>query len=263
MLKSFFILLLFCLAAAVPAKAKKIETGFLDRSLTLRGTVYKYQVFVPDNWSPRQKWPVILFLHGSGERGEDGLLQTTVGLPAAVRNDRSRFPAIIVIPQCRKKLWWPEAPMDEVAIQALEAAQKEFHGDPQRSYLTGLSMGGYGTWHLAGKFPGRFAALVPVCGGIIRPEALRSQPSSSVVPYEQAANKIGSTTPVWIFHGDADASVPVTESRKMAAAMKALGGEVHYTEYPGVGHNSWDKAYAEPELMTWLLSKSTKASEKK
>jgi predicted peptidase len=263
MLKSFFILLLFCLAAAVPAKAKKIETGFLDRSLTLRGTNYKYQVFVPDNWSPRKKWPIILFLHGTGERGDDGLLPTAIGLPVAVRYDRSRFPAIIVIPQCRKESWWREAPMDEVAIQELETAQQEFHGDARRTYLTGLSMGGYGTWYLAGKFPGRFAALVPICGGVIRPKELGGTPISSADPYEDAAKKIGSDTPVWIFHGDADDTVPVTESRKMAAAMKALGGEGHYTEYPGVGHNSWDKAYAEPELMTWLLSKSTTASGKK
>src|SRR3979411_880775 len=101
MRKSLFLFLIFWLAIAVPAKAKKKETGFLDRSLTLRGATYKYQVFVPDNWSSRQKWPIILFLHGSGERGDDGLLQTEVGLPRAVRNDRSRFPAIIVIPQCR------------------------------------------------------------------------------------------------------------------------------------------------------------------
>lgn len=260
--KSFFLFCIFCLAA-VPINAKKVATGFLDRSLTLRGTNYKYQVFVPDNWSPHKKWPIILFLHGSGERGDDGLLQTAVGLPVAVRNDRSRFPAIIVIPQLRKKSWWSDSPMDEVAIQALEAAQKEFHGDTQRTYLTGLSMGGYGTWYLAEKFSGRFAALVPICGGIIRPEALRSRPPSTTDAYEEAAKKIGSATPVWIFHGDTDDSVPVTESRNMAAAMKALSGEVHYTEYPGVGHNSWDKAYAEPELMTWLLSKSIAAPAKK
>ena len=255
--KSVFLFLIFCLGATVPSHAKNAKTGFLDRSLSLRGTTYKYQVFVPDNWSPRQKWPIILFLHGSGERGDDGLLQTEVGLPRAVRLDRSRFPAIIVLPQCRKKFWWTDAPMDEVAIQALEAAQQEFHGDRQRTYLTGLSMGGYGTWHLAGKFPGRFAALVPICGGIIRPEALRGQESFSTKPYDEAVKKMGSGTPVWIFHGGADDTVPVTESQNMAAAMNALGGEVRYTEYPGVGHNSWDKAYAEPDLMTWLLYKST------
>jgi predicted peptidase len=153
--------------------------------------------------------------------------------------------------------------MDDVAIRALEAAQKEFHGDKQRTYLTGLSMGGYGTWHLAAKYPGRFAALVPICGGLFRPPALRANPPESSAPYDEAARKIGRATPVWIFHGEVDDTVPVTESRKMAEAMKALGGEVHYTEYPGISHNSWDKAYAEPELMTWMLSKSIFATRKK
>ena len=261
--KSLFILFVFCLLAANPARAKKVETGFLDRSINLRGTEYKYQVYVPPDWSRSKKWPIILFLHGSGERGDDGLLQTAVGLPAAVRKDRSRFQAVIVIPQCRKEFWWRDAPMDEVAIEALEAAQKEFHGDLKRTYLTGLSMGGYGTWHLAAKFPGRFAALVPICGGVIRPKELEDGRLSPHASYEEVAKKIGSGTPVWIFHGDEDDSVPVSESRNMAAAVKELGGEVRYTEYPGVGHNSWDKAYAEPELMTWMLSKATGGSEKK
>jgi predicted peptidase len=261
--KSFLIFFVFCLVAVNPAKAKKVETGFLDRAILVRGTQYKYQVYVPTEWSRGKKWPVILFLHGSGERGDDGLLQTAVGLPVAVRLDRSRFPAIIVIPQCRKGVWWRDAPMDEVAIQALESAQKEFHGDLERTYLTGLSMGGYGTWHLAAKFPGRFAALVSICGGAIRPEELKKNPPSTQQPYQEVAKKIGSGTPVWIFHGDADDSVPVSESRSMAAAMKELGGEVQYTEYAAVAHNSWDKAYAEPELMTWMLSKSTVAVRKK
>ena len=153
--------------------------------------------------------------------------------------------------------------MDDVAIRALEAAQKEFHGDKQRTYLTGLSMGGYGTWHLAAKYPGRFAALVPICGGLFHPDVLRTNPPESNAPYDNAAKKIGKATPVWIFHGEVDDTVPVTESRKMAEAMKALGGEVHYTEYPGISHNSWDKAYAEPELMTWMFSKSISATSKK
>ena len=261
--KSLLTLFVFCLLTANPARARKAETGFLDRSINVRGIEYKYQVYVPPDWSSRKKWPIILFLHGSGERGDDGLLQTAVGLPVAVRKDRNRVPAVIVIPQCRKQFWWRDAPMDEVAIQTLEAAQKEFHGDLQRTYLTGLSMGGYGTWHLAAKFPGRFAAIVPICGGVVRPKELDNKEPAPDGSYEEVAKKIGSGTPVWIFHGDQDDSVPVSESRKMAAAMKELGGEVHYTEYPGVGHNSWDTAYAEPELLTWMLAKSTAGSGKK
>jgi predicted peptidase len=255
-----FILLLA--VTATPALARKVETGFLDRTLTIAGTTYKYQVFVPDNWSAKQSWPIILFLHGAGERGDDGLVQTEVGIATAVRLDRSRFPAIIVIPQCRKDGWWGKSPMSEVAILSLEAPSKEFHGDARRTYLTGLSMGGYGTWAIAGAYPGRFAAIAPICGGLLLPEKARAQSPDDHTPYKEAAAKIGAKTPVWIFHGGADDTVPVEESRRMNEAMKALGGEVRYTEYPGVGHNSWDKAYAEPEFITWLLSKSIKGPAK-
>jgi predicted peptidase len=248
--------------AAETAHAKKAQTGFLDRTVTVAGTEYRYQVFVPDQWTPERKWPVILFLHGAGERGDDGLLQTQVGIGKAIRLDRSRFPAVIVIPQCRKELWWSQSPMDELAMKALEAAVKEFRGDPQRTYLTGLSMGGYGTWYLAAKYPGKFAALVPICGGITLPEHLRQQyPELERIAlpdepksFSDTAAKIGKT-PVWIFHGGDDPAVPVTESRRMNEALKAQGGEVRYTEYPGVGHNSWDNAYAEAELIPWMLSK--------
>ena len=261
-LKYIFFFLFAVVAAllvAASAEAKKTETGFLDRTVTIAGTTYKYQVFVPDNWTKKNKWPVILFLHGAGERGDDGLIQTEVGIGTAIRRDRSRFPAIVVMPQCRKNVWWAESNMADVAMAALAQAQKEFHGDPQRLYLTGLSMGGYGTWYLAGKYPGKFAAIVPICGGILVPDMARVQPADDNSPYTEAARKIGKT-PVWIFHGGDDPLVPVTESRRMNEAMKALGGEVHYTEYPGVGHNSWEKAYAEPELLPWMLSKTTAAN---
>ena len=247
------------LVMAAPAAAKKAETGFVDRTVNVAGTEYKYQVFVPENWAKNKKWPVILFLHGAGERGDDGLIQTEVGIGTAIRRYRDRFPAVVVMPQCRKNVWWAESNMADVAMATLAAAQKEFHGDPARTYLTGLSMGGYGTWYLAGRYPGKFAAMVPICGGIQVPDMARQQPADDNGPYTEAAKKIGSKTPVWIFHGGDDPAVPVTESRRMNDAMKALGGEVRYTEYPGVGHNSWEKAYVEPELLTWMLSKTTSA----
>ena len=253
----FWILgLLAILLAASAAQAKKQETGFLDRTVAVQGTNYKYQVFVPETWSPKQKWPVILFLHGAGERGDDGLIQTQVGIGRAIREHRDRFSAIVVIPQCRKENWWATSPMDDQAIAALEAATKEFHGDKDRTYLTGLSMGGYGTWHLAAKYPGRFAAIAPICGGILMPDVSRMQQASDVVPYTEAAKKIGGKTPTWIFHGGDDPVVPVAESQRMNEAMKALGGDVHYTEYPGVGHDSWTKAYDDADFIKWMLSKS-------
>lgn len=248
--------LFVALLAASSVYAKKTETGFLDRTVVVQGTSYKYQVFVPENWSPKQKWPVILFLHGAGERADDGLIQTQVGIGKAIREHRDRFPAIVVLPQCRKNIWWAQSPMDDVAIASLEAATKEFRGDKNRTYLTGLSMGGYGTWNFAGKYPGRFAAIAPICGGILVPDMARVQPREDVTPYTEAAKKIGSKTPTWIFHGGDDPVVPVTESQRMSAAMNALGGEVHYTEYPGVGHDSWLKAYDDADFLKWMLSKS-------
>jgi predicted peptidase len=248
---------------AVPAEAKKVQTGFLDRTVAVAGTEYKYQVFVPEDWTDKKKWPVILFLHGAGERGDDGLIQTEVGVGTAIRRYRSRVPAIVVMPQCRKDVWWTSDAMGDMAMAALAQAQKEFHGDSARIYLTGLSMGGYGTWYLAGKYPGKFAAIAPICGGILMPDLARKQAPDDTKPYTETAGKIGKDTPTWIFHGGDDPVVPVTESQRMAAAMKALGGEVKYTEYPGVGHNSWEKAYAEPELFTWMLSKATGAKTSK
>jgi predicted peptidase len=246
-----------------PVHAKKYETGFIDRIITIQAVDFRYQVFVPEDWTPHQKWPVILALHGAGERGDDGLLQTDVGIGTAIRTNRSAIKAIVVMPQCVKHRWWMLPPMDDLAMATLAQATKEFHGDSQRTYLTGLSMGGFGAWHLAQKYPGKFAALVVICGGIRPPAAAQNAipdlakmtPPDSPKSYLAAAERVGKT-PVWIFHGTEDEIVPVTESRRMTEAMKQIGAEVHYTEYEGVGHPCWDKAYDEPKLFPWLFSKS-------
>jgi len=170
-----------------------------------------------------------------------------VGLGAAVRLHSDRFPAVVVMPQCSKNVWWTDPEMEAQAMAALTKATKEFHGDPQRTYLTGISMGGYGIFAFAAKFAGRFAAVVPICGGVARPRT-----KAEVEPHSEVAGKIGKT-PIWIFHGAADPTIPATESRKMEAAIRTAGGTPRYTEYPGVGHNSWVKAYAEVELPKWLF----------
>jgi len=241
--------------AAVQSLAHASETGFLNRVVTVGQDSFKYEVYVPANWNRSQKWPVILFLHGAGERGDDGIIQTEVGIGTAIRRHVERFPAVVVFPQCRKESRWTDEPMEAQALKALDATIKEFNGDPARVYLTGISMGGFGTWGIAAGHPSRFAALVPVCGGIRRdvPRTEASQNSMTPDLYAATAAKIGAT-PTWIFHGDADKSVPVDESRKMNEAIKAAGGNVRYTEYEGVEHNSWDRAYAEPELIVWMLS---------
>ncbi len=168
--KGMFASLVVCgLAWASPLWARRPETGFLNRTAVVDGVTYKYQVFVPSLWNKKEKWPVILFLHGYGEEGDDGVVQTEVGLATAIRNHVDRFPFVVAMPQCRKKDWWTSPAMEAQALKALDQTIQEFKGDPQRVYLTGLSMGGFGTWAIASAHPGKFAALVPICGGIRLP----------------------------------------------------------------------------------------------
>jgi predicted peptidase len=256
-----FFLLLLVITCTESACARKIATGFLKRSVTIGTTTYCYQVYIPADYTPKKKWPVILFLHGAGERGEDCELQTHAGIGPAIRRDTTTFPCLVVLPQCRHGAVWA-GEMETQALQALEQTIKEFNGDRQHVYLTGLSMGGYGAWYFAARHPGKFSAIAPVCGGVVPPARFPFPPEAAAQiptekPYETIARKIGKT-PVWIFHGDADQSIPVTESRQMHEALQALGGTVKYTEYPGVGHNSWDKAYGEAKFVSWLLSQRLK-----
>jgi len=261
--KNFFVLTIVLFLATAVSSFARVQTGFLDRTVKVASTEYRYQVYVPVEFASQKKWPIVLFLHGSGERGSDGLIQTDVGIGHALRLGRAKAPFVVVMPQCREGKIWGDPEMQAQALAALDASIKEFHGDRNRVYLTGLSMGGYGTWELAISHPGRFAALVPICGGLRplndMPELHSSLTGDAKVtdPYAETAKRVGNT-PVWIFHGDADQSVPVEESRHMAEALKAAKGNVKYTEYPGVNHNSWDRAYAEPELVPWLLAQSLK-----
>jgi predicted peptidase len=245
---------------AFDAFLAKAETGFLNRTVTVDKTAYRYVVYVPSQWTAGKNWPVILFLHGSIEKGRDGVRQSTVGLGRIVREHPERFPAIIVMPQCREGSDWSANAMQAQVLAALDAATKEFHGDPDRTYLTGFSMGGYGTWNLASRHPERFAALVVVCGGILWPPAVAMRELNPFAdsPYALTARNVA-RIPVWLFHGDQDRNVPVSESRRMVAALKAVNAQVRYAEYPGVDHFMWDRAYAEPELPVWLFSQSRKS----
>ncbi len=234
------------------------QGGFLERTLAIGPEVYRYQVFLPVGWEPGKTWPVVLFLHGNGERGDDGWRQTLVGIGPSIRRHPERVPAIVVLPQCRRGMWWTHSPMERLALAALEASVRDFAGDPDRVFLTGISMGGYGTWSLAARHPGRFAALAPICGGVVPPTGVKVPEDHpplelSSDPYRSMAARIG-PTPVWIFHGTDDPRVPVSESRSMAAAMQAKAKPVRFSEYAGVGHDSWEQAYAEPDFFLWLLS---------
>ena len=250
--------LLMVLIHAASGAAGGSATGFLDRTLTLDGRDHRYQVYVPSDFMPDRAWPVILFLHGSGERGDDGLRQTQVGLPAAIRWNRERFAAIVVMPQLPADLTWT-GDMAEMAMAALEAAVAEFRGDEDRLYLTGLSLGGYGTWLLAAEHPGKFAAIAPVCGGVVPPPGGKTSvvqlPATVGLadPYAETARLVGAT-PAWIFHGADDTVIPPSESRRMADAMRAAGNEARFTEFPGVGHAAWDPAYGSAELWDWMFA---------
>src|SRR6266536_461477 len=256
---TFALLPILC---AVCASAR-IETGFLDRTVSVSGSSYRYQIYVPADFRSKKSWPVILFLHGAGERGSDGLLQTDVGIGHAIRLDASRFPFIVVLPQCGKDKIWGEPDMQALALAALDASIKEFHGDRKHVYLTGLSMGGFGTWELAAPNPVRFAAIVPICSGV-QPQKDWPQLRVTLIddprisdPFAEVARRIGSI-PEWMFHSEADQAGPVEHSRHMAEALKAAGADFKYTEYPAVNHNSWDKGYAEPDLVPWLLAHSSR-----
>src|SRR5919198_2771387 len=174
----FFLLVVVAYNSNAYARAR--DTGFLNRTVTVGATTYRYQVYVPSDYTPKKRWPVILFLHGIGERGDDGLRQTEVGIGRAIRLYAERFPSIVVFPQCRRDAAWP-GEMEVQALKALDQTVKEFRGDPQRLYLTGLSMGGYGAWAFAALHPGKFAAIVPICGGILPRPGLPLSPEVAAI----------------------------------------------------------------------------------
>jgi predicted peptidase len=228
------------------------QTGFLDRVVAHQGVRYPYQVYVPVNYDASRAWPVVLFLHGAGERGDDGLLQTVIGIGPAIRANPERYRAIVVMPQAPRDTFWGGPPGD-AAMAALERTCAEFNADSDRIYLTGLSMGGHGSWMLGYHHKDRFAALLVVCGFVgDRPTRPSTVPSGAGTPYERMAARLHDV-PIWIVHGEADAAVPVDESRKMAAALRALGAPVHYTELPGTNHDAWTPTYGSESIVRWLF----------
>jgi len=199
---------------------------------------------------------VILFLHGAGERGTDGIRQKETGLGPALR--KHPVDALVVYPQLPPGARWLGEHAD-TAMQSLADAIRDFDGDPHRVYLTGMSLGGYGVWHLALAHPDRFAALVPVCGGIVpagSADSVRQSPLTMQTddPYALTAHALRDI-PIWMFHGADDTVIEPGESRHMhEALLRENAKDVRYTEYEGVGHNSWTRAYAEPELWQWLFA---------
>jgi predicted peptidase len=228
------------ISAAAPSKGGRLET----RTARVGSEEYSYQVHVPTGVGPSP--PLIVFLHGINQRGTGGFLPRSGASSALMRRYLSRVPALILLPQCRDGVYWSNPTMDEMVATALAQTQEEFKADSTRLYLTGVSMGGYGVWSIAARRPGCFAALVSICGGSPLPPRVDRR-------FTRVAEKIGKT-PVWIFHGADDPIVPVTESRQMVAALETVGGNVKYSEYPGVGHSVWAQVLAERGLIPWLLS---------
>ncbi len=245
---------LLLLAAVSAVSQPQPETGFLNRSVHVNGMEYPYQVYVPSGYESRTDWPVILFLHGAGERGSDGLAQTEVGIGSAIRRDPGLYRAVVVFPQVPDDRRWP-GEAAEAAVTALDATLEEYAVDRDRVYLTGLSLGGNGTWYVAYQHPEKFAAIVPICGWVTGREQApdwmdAASPREAVTAVAERLQGL----PIWVFHGEIDTVVPVEGSRTVVQALRELGADVRYTELPGTGHNAWDPAYRSPDLAAWLLS---------
>jgi len=239
-----------------PMACGAVPAGFEEWTVSVpeAGTpvAFKYRLLKPAIVEPGKRYPAVLFLHGAGERGNDNRRQLMY-LPTwlATEENRRRHPCFVVAPQCRVDHRWVEVDWSAqksvpqqpamtadmtAAVAALDAVMQAEPVDAGRVYLTGLSMGGYGSWDLAARMPERFAALIPICGGGDEATAATLKP-----------------LPIWCFHGDADTVVPVERSRTMVEAVKAAGGTVQYTEFTGVGHDSWTPAYRDPATLEWLF----------
>jgi predicted peptidase len=248
------------------------DTGFVDRKVTIGGTAYRYQVYVPANFNASHKWPVIVFLHSNGAQGVDGLSHTTTGLASMIRRDQTRVPAIVVFPQAHPGSRWSSPVMQEQMLACLDATAKEFNGDADRFYLIGYSMGGQGVLRISSRWPHKFAALVDISGTVIAksPTATNEQVATDVQthPFLVAPDiyrglaLLIALTPIWVFHGEVDSSVPVEQSRRLVRALRSAGATVRYTEYSGAGHDIENRALAEPELLPWLLSQTRKQRHK-
>jgi len=230
------------------------ETGFLNRLVMLHGVPYHFQVYLPEEWrrDDHKQWPIILFLHGRGERGSEGMWQTQIGLPLQLRDHPERWPFIVVMPQCPLTGFWTDPDELTLAMTTLDMEAAEFHADPNRTYLMGISLGGYGAWELARLHPRRWAAVAIAASGIFWSYAPERRKEQSTMPdeYARAVGKL----PIWLFHGTDDTVVASKQSEQMFEALKADGGHIKLWIYQGLKHDCWTRAFNEPELPKWLLS---------
>ena len=224
--------------------------GFVKRSATQGGYVFPYQVFAPDNYSATKKWPVVVALAGTAERGTDNEKQVAVGVGALVRAQPT-FPAVVIFPQIPSDVTATDV-FGQAVFQAINDVVRDYNGDPDRIYLTGLSFGGTEGFTLLYNNPGQFAAFLTIAPGLC-PRCI-----SSGATLDQAnllvADKL-KTLPIWMHQGDQDVSAAVAANRQLVADFKAAGStSLKYTEYPGLGHTIWDMVYATPAVWDWLFA---------
>jgi predicted peptidase len=208
----------------------------IEQQLQLpNGKSVSYLLYLPREYDSKDKWPLMLFLHGRGEsRGPLSVVKKW-GPPRLIERGEN-FPFLIVSPQCPEAESWPQPQQQATLLALLDQLSKNYKVDDTRIYLAGLSMGGFGAWRLAADHPERFAAIVPICGG----------------GKVDDADKLKSL-PIWVFHGTADPTVPLQRSTEMVEAIKKAGGaNIRFTTLEGIGHNSWEAAFACPDLYQWL-----------
>ncbi len=212
------------------------QAGRLETRVPVR---MNYLVYLPKDYDSHDAWPLMLFLHGGGERGDDLELVKMHGPPKLIAAGRE-FPFIVLSPQCPQDREWE--PIELIAL--LDDVSRQYKVDPDRIYVTGLSMGGFGSWRLAAYAPHRLAAIAPICGG----------------GEKHWAKKLPHLA-VWAFHGAKDPGVPVERSQQMIDALKEKGGHPRLTIYPDAEHDSWTETYANPELYEWLLEQKRRGEE--
>ena len=249
-MKTALLALLGLVVAFTASAAETVARGFQPRTFTdAEGVQHPFVVFIPATYERGQHPPVMLFLHGSGERGDNNIDHLMVGLGPAIFTRKAKFPFVVVLVQCRAGAsWLAGTPDAQRALGMLRQIQDEFSTDPDRVILTGLSMGGNGTWSIAAQDPSAWAAIVPMCA---RPDAAN------------AAKFAEARLPIWNFCGDKDRPETVKANRDMHAALQAAGApDARYTEYPDVPHNCWDKAYGTEELYAWMLEQARSKNRK-
>ena len=232
----FVCILLSACSSGNPTAAPDRQQAKIFEKTICREARMNYLLYLPKEYDKAdKKWPLILFLHGAGERGDDIELVKKHG-PAKLIAEEKDFDFIIVSPQCPKENWWPN--LTEELNALVDDITAKYKVDTNRLYITGLSMGGYGTWSMIIQYPDKFAAAAPICGG------------GDAVLARFRLSKI----PVWVFHGAKDSVVPLQKSEEMVEALKKAGNkEVKFTVYPEADHDSWTQTYNNPELYQWFL----------